>query len=175
MATQNLIKICPTCWTDFLAERDRQQCCSRSCAQRRRYGDVTTRFWTKVNKTDGCWLWTGALDTSKYGILLIHGTPRTAHRVAWELINGPIPDGMCVCHHCDVRHCVNPAHLWLGTNADNVADKLRKGRGASTLTPDDVRAIRSSTASDRELGLLFGIQTQNITLIRTRKAWKHVP
>jgi hypothetical protein len=93
------------------------------------------RFWNKVLKTDDCWLWTGALNAPEgtrsggYGVV---GTtrPKTAlaHRVAWELVNGPIPAGMVVAHRCDNRRCVNPAHLFIGTQKDNVHDMLAKGR-----------------------------------------------
>ena len=76
----------------------------------------------------GCWLWTGAVDEDGYGRFFYRGKNRHAHRVSYELHAAPITDGRFVCHTCDVRLCVNPLHLWLGTNADNIRDGVRKGR-----------------------------------------------
>ena len=96
---------------------------------------MENHFWAKVDKTDTCWLWTGGKDTGGYGALRVKA-PRLsnkkvrASRYSWELHNGPIPEGLWVLHTCDVRHCVNPAHLWLGTRQDNVDDMKAKGRQA---------------------------------------------
>jgi HNH endonuclease len=97
------------------------------------------RFWKKVDKRTKteCWLWLAALNYG-YGFF----SPKTgrtvyAHRFVWELVNGPIPHGLCVLHKCDVRSCVNPNHLFLGTNQDNTTDAKRKGR-----TKGKVRLLR---------------------------------
>ncbi len=89
------------------------------------------RFWRFVQKGDGCWLWQGYVDKrtgyGKFGIE--HGHMVSAHRFMWETVNGPIPAARDVCHHCDVRACVRPDHLFVGTRSDNMRDMYAKGRG----------------------------------------------
>ena len=86
------------------------------------------RFWNKVFVSLACWEWTAARQTNGYGRIMHNGRPTAAHRVAWELVNGPIPEGMSVLHRCDNRICVRPEHLFLGTYKDNSDDKIAKGR-----------------------------------------------
>jgi hypothetical protein len=97
---------------------------------------VADRFWPKVEKTDGCWLWTGATDRRGYGKIFDGaGKLLIASRVAHELCIGPIPDGLCVLHKCDNPPCVNPDHLFLGTFGDNTQDMLAKGRNRNGYSP----------------------------------------
>lgn len=91
------------------------------------------RFETKVWKLacePGCWIWMGELRPNGYGALKIDGRQVSTHRFSWETQHGPIPEGLCVLHRCDVKTCVRPDHLFLGTNDDNVADMIAKGRNA---------------------------------------------
>lgn len=94
------------------------------------------RFWSKVDRSgDGCWEWTAKSRTSfGYGVMRVGGTPgrlEGAHRLAWQYTNGPIPDGLCVLHSCDNPPCCNPAHLRIGTKADNTRDKVERGRAVT--------------------------------------------
>jgi hypothetical protein len=88
------------------------------------------RLWWQVSQlgANECWPWTGRCDTFGYGRIGIERKEHPAHRVAYELTRGPIPDGICVLHHCDHPACCNPAHLFLGTKKDNTQDMIAKGR-----------------------------------------------
>jgi hypothetical protein len=90
------------------------------------------QFWTHVERTaTGCWLWQGFRMRNGYGTVKWHNRTKLVHRIAYQLVNGPIDADMQVCHTCDVRHCVNPAHLWLGSAQDNSTDMAEKGRARS--------------------------------------------
>lgn len=149
-------------------------------------------FWSKVRvlSPDECWEWQGGRDWNNYGAFYKQGErrrPFKAHRFAFEDKNGPIPDGLVICHKCDNPPCCNPTHLFAGTYKDNMQDCSRKGRttklhGAechnSKLTDSDVVKIREMYSSGgethRSLASKFGVEKNTITVILNRKGWKHV-
>lgn len=145
------------------------------------------RFWSKVNKTADCWLWTGKQNDHGYGIFTISSQQYRAHRVVWEVINGPIPGGKLVRHMCDQRMCVNPAHLVLGTAQDNAADAARRSRinrkrGSGTasakLAEDQVAWARHEWRSGRmtkaALARRFSVSNTTMDQALRRVTWKHV-
>lgn len=147
------------------------------------------RFWSKVKKTDTCWLWIGGRLTDGYGAFKMpngrtSGIQQRAHRIAWLLTHGTIPDGQQVLHTCDNPLCVCPDHLFLGTALDNVRDKHAKGRqryahgsthGHAKLIENDVQKIRRSIgALQRELAVRFGVTQTTIRNILHHKTWTHV-
>lgn len=143
-------------------------------------GGLIARLLSKirVDENTGCWNWTAAITEDGYGRIKIAGNRRFAHRISYELHNGAIPVGVLVCHECDDRTCINPRHLFLGTQADNVADMVAKGRQSrgdsharAKLTSADVAAIRASQgASRRELAKRYSISIGYISAIRSGRA-----
>jgi hypothetical protein len=139
--------------------------------------------------TSGCWLWVGTEDFNGYGKFTYKGARDSqAHRVSHELFNGPIPDGLVVRHKCDVRCCVNPNHLELGTQKENLHDAISRGRDNkpfgervawAKLSDEKVREIKQILASGSyesyvELAARYGVRTQAIARIRKGTGWKHV-
>lgn len=131
---------------------------------------------------NGCRVWIRS-HKNTYPSIWWKGKTLTGHRLTWELAHGVIPKGMHVCHRCDNTMCINLEHLFLGTAADNMADKMTKGRAnfvvgerhyAAKLTPEKVRAIRASTLSQSQIAREMGISQSVVCEVRTRKAWKEV-
>lgn len=92
--------------------------------------EIANRFWSYVEKSDDCWIWTGGSFGGRYGQFRIGKKKIRAHRFSWLLAGNEIPDGMILCHKCDNVKCVRPDHLFVGTHADNAKDREEKGRGA---------------------------------------------
>jgi hypothetical protein len=146
-------------------------------------GTLSERFWPKVAKaeSDACWLWMGSKNKKGYGELRNPGGSKIAHRVAWELRNGPVPAGLLVCHRCDTPACVNPAHLFIGTAKENTADAISKGRLShgsqhykTRLTESDVLSILNDSRRTFEVAAHYGVRPNTISRIRSRVRWRHV-
>ena len=141
---------------------------------------VEERFWAKVSKKgrDDCWKWAGSKMTAGYGEISIGLKLVGSHRVSWELHNGPIPDGLWVLHACDNRSCVNPEHLFLGTQQDNTDDMMQKGRhGRAKLSKEEVLKIRAQCkggVSRNVLAERYGVSRWTIKDIALGYSWTHV-
>ena len=129
----------------------------------------------------GCWLWIAGKNWCGYGKIYVNGKTEGAHRISYQLYVGPIPDGLCVLHRCDVPSCVNPEHLFLGTNKDNTQDMVKKGRSArgeahwsSKLTTKDVCNIRISNDIQIILAKRYGASQSTISDIKTNKIWSSI-
>lgn len=150
---------------------------------------LVERFWPKVASAspEQCWPWTACRFWAGYGKFGVDGKTAYAHRVAWVLIHGPIPEDLDVLHTCDNPPCCNPAHLFLGTHADNMRDRERKGRhnaphgeksGTSKLNDALVATIRERYRNGETVAALasdVGVVYSTIYVIVTYKRWKHVP
>ena len=133
-------------------------------------------FWDYVDKSGSCWEWTGSKCSKGYGNAWINGSYIGAHRASWEMTNGSIDKGFHVLHKCDNPACVNPDHLFSGTNADNVADKLKKGRQQSKLNADQVKVIKRNigSVSQAKLAEWFGVDQSLISRIKSGQLWSRV-
>jgi len=145
------------------------------------------RFWDKVSvRKDECWLWQASVLSNGYGRFKFREKTVLAHRFSWCLKFGSIPDGKFVLHKCDIRRCVNPAHLFIGTNQDNMTDRDNKGRchhptgethPGSKLKEFEVLEIRrmiDQGLTHRSIAALFSVAHQTITSINTRRSWSHI-
>jgi len=154
------------------------------------------KFWENVTKTNGCWLWEGHTSHNGYGRLHIYINDKRkivpAHRLSWEIHNGPVPKGILVLHKCDNPPCVNPDHLFLGTNKDNTQDSLMKGRacltnckpqkgeknGSAILNENMVESVRyqrkNYNYTFKELAGLFNISPSQIANIIHGRSWRNI-
>jgi len=155
--------------------------------------NAVTRFWRHVHKTPTCWIWTASTTGSGYGQFRVGDRKVKAHRFSWLLAGGMIPDGSILCHTCDNKICVNPAHLVLGDHGDNARDRQLKGRGASGPDPrkgrpcehnpatklnweavNRIRYLRRQGRSVREIAATIGISQSQVRNIAAGRNWKDV-
>jgi hypothetical protein len=189
-----ITKPCGNCGNEFLAkyqwgQKSYERCCSRRChftlstAWKRSPETVAARFWSNVHKGERCWIWTAAKHRYGYGACGKDYGDTRAHRAAWMLTNGPIPKGKVICHKCETKLCVNPAHLFLGTQADNMADNKAKGKSHYgerawnvKLTDALVLEMRSlkGTATMRELAERYGVSQPTVWHVLSGRTWKHL-
>lgn len=189
MAKNDLTKNCEYCGVGFVPIKTIRRFCSHSCPVRHRHpGGLKERLFRRVNKTETCWLWTGYTSRGGYGMIRVGEKMRTTHRVSWEIHHGPIPigeghHGTCVLHRCDNPPCVNPAHLFLGTAADNNRDREQKHRGNqpkgkangwAKLTEAQVLDIRNGGGTQKEAGQRHGISQAHVSKIRLGQMWGHL-
>lgn len=163
------------------AEREKSR-----VAARRQFGDPYVRFWSCVDKSggpDACWMWLQSVDRNGYGRTFWDGRCTQAHRIAWQIINGPIPKGIQILHTCDNSSCVNPTHLYAGSHRDNMNDMVRRSRlprgirhHRARLSEADVKEIRASAAGSSQSAIAkrFGITQSHVRKIVLRKLWQHV-
>lgn len=169
----------------------KRQAITQFCSQKCRFGIEyqARRFWDRVRKTGSCWIWEGHISPSGHGTVEFNGQHTGAHRMAWRLLKGPIPDGLNVLHHCPIKDnpaCVNPDHLYLGTIADNNRDAWTRGQqrpncgekqGGAKLTSKDVLWIRCNCphrVSIKEAACQFNVAPQTIYYVVNLKSWRHL-
>lgn len=154
--------------------------------------NFSRRFWSKVQKGDGCWVWIGARNKAGYGNFWLNGFYLNAHVASWIFHFGPVAGGLFVLHQCDNPSCVRPDHLFTGTSQDNTQDMMRKGRHsytlppirfgtnnpASKLTEDEVCEIRRlyvpGVISQTEVGKRFSVTQGIVGQIIRRERWAHI-
>jgi hypothetical protein len=158
----------------------------------RTHAPVEVRFWRYVEKTDSCWVWTGGSKNQKgYGQIGSGGKGAKhilAHRLSYEIHKGKIPDGMVVMHSCDNPSCVNPDHLSIGTQSQNILEAFSKGRknsvpphvygdscGASKLNKFQAIEVIESTDATKLLAAKYGVSKSAIERVRNGKTWRHLP
>ena len=179
MAEKKLTPRCEVC-----EKPARRRFCSLECYSLNARTTAPARFLKKLHHdSSGCHLWTGNKSRTGYGLFKLNGKTVSAHRYAWVLSNGPIPEGMSVCHSCDTRSCCNVSHLFIGTHAENMADMVAKHRGvnlrgsdhgSSKLSEEDILKIRASNRRQIDIAAELGISQTHVSDIQCRKTWKHL-
>lgn len=138
-------------------------------------------FYSIPEPNTGCWIWIGSLGANGYGNMILGGKTLPAHRISYEQYIGLIPKGMCVCHKCDVRSCINPDHLFIGTHKDNMSDAVQKGRipkgeaqARSKLTEAQVIDIFNDERPRAEISRDYNISKPTISAIKIGRNWKYL-
>lgn len=145
-----------------------------------KWNDPIHNFYDHVFLTTDCWLWTGAIDKNGYGISAIKQRKISAHRVSYLLHYGEIPPNLYVLHTCHNPSCVNPNHLKIGTQKDNIQDQINigthvgKNRSAAKLTENDVQYIRTSSKSYIDIAKELSVSKHCIWDVLNYRSWKHV-
>lgn len=187
---------CSVCATPILPSPDQgpkhhssRKVCSQACGHRAMTIRAERTFWDKVVRMPtGCWEWQATRTQRGYGRVSFRGRPTTAHRAAYEMTHGPIPEGMWVMHSCDNPPCCNPDHLSVGTPSDNAMDMVRKGRanppmthgsriGTAKLTEAlvaEIRTRRKSGESVRSLARQYSVSRKTVRNVVTGAYWRHV-
>lgn len=142
------------------------------------------RLCDKLEEVDGCYEYQGAITDNGYGFIWYKGRNHYAHRIAWLIENGEIPQGMLVLHECDNRRCVRVKHLFLGTHQDNTSDMIAKGRqviacgeAKSAFKESTIRLIKQELKAgitQREIGRRYGMTRENVSAIARGLSWRHV-
>lgn len=176
---------CEACGLIFNHIRKRRFCghkCANRYSMKKLYGDLAHAFWSRVDKTESCWEWTGWTNNKGYGA--IRG--ELAHRISFAMKNPDVPltPDQCVCHKCDNPKCVNPDHLFVASQAENMQDMWRKGRGLrgettpwSKFKTDQVLSIRKRRSEGESMSSMakeYGVPIQTISAIVHRYSWQHV-
>jgi hypothetical protein len=195
--TTRLKRNCPQCGAEFVtkhvfADRGQGIFCSIPCANQARVVDPVARFWSHVVKHSDpsqCWGWAGSTSQAGYALIVHMGQSILAHRLAWEIHFGPIPEGMFVCHKCDNPPCCNPHNLFLGTRSENSLDMHHKGRarvakgaanGHALLSDDDVQKIRRLYAfrvpgrTAKAIAKIYGVSSGAIFDVVNGRTWSDV-
>ncbi len=194
-AMVSVLRECETCGKTFRHQPSQGtgRFCSNTCHGISKRVDPVAYFWQHVTKSDGCWMWTGELTNHGYGQMPrsfrrrgLFGGEIKAHRVAWLLANGPIPDGLLALHRCDTPACVRHDHLFLGTHKDNAVDRDRKGRSnaphgarafGAKLNDQTVLTIRARYAAGATLEVLareYAVSLATMARAVNGEAWKLV-
>ena len=144
----------------------------------------TSSLWERISRNlrseNDCLVWTKYRDECGYGRIRVNNKTHGVHRLSWIIENGPIPDGLHVLHDCDTPACANPNHLFLGTHADNMADKVAKGRHprgervpGAKLTLDQAQAIKRDRRPLRVIAAEYGVAPTTVRYIRAGTKWSH--